>query len=63
MNPALRLVALLAAGTLIAADTAAPIAREPVQAKLEGENLYVLGFDKLSAFASTTASASRSPAT
>jgi hypothetical protein len=50
MNPALRLAVLFAAGTLVAAGSVAPVARDPVQAKIEGENLYVLGFDKLSAF-------------
>jgi hypothetical protein len=52
MNPIrLALPALLLAGALAAADISAPPPfRDPVTAKIDGEHLLVLGFDKLSAF-------------
>jgi hypothetical protein len=46
--------ASIAGGTTIAmtppAGSSAPVSREPVMTKIDGETLYSIGFDKLSAF-------------
>lgn len=49
MNAALRIAFLLATGSLVAAEAPAP-SREPITIKVDGQSLYALGFDKLSAF-------------